>query len=249
MIKKITTEIPNSKDFDRSLNSSYSGKWYSFLSILFGVPFLWLGNDISENSQYITLFILIFSLFTLITPAVFYMKGYFRFFFFSWLVGLVTTIIFSHIVILIAYNIRDYINDIDIFIYSIFTIIYIVDLIKKREKANIYKFILFKSLRDLSFHIDIWLNGIKDTEVDQGMDFALLVMLITGGIVILAGIIFGTGLMTAKLLLNNGFDIIVEAIMSLGIFMISMLILSRFSNETLKLIAAYQVAKELTKIK
>lgn len=249
MIKKITTEIPNSKDLDRSLNSNYSGKWYSFLSILFGVPFLWLGNDISENSQYITLYIFFFSVSFLIIPAVFYMKGYFRFFFVSWLVGLATTVLFSHIVILIAYNIRDYIGHVDMFVYSIFTIIYIIDLIRKREKGNIYKFIIFKSLRNGGFHIDIWLDGLKDTEVDQGMDFALLAMLITGGIVILAGTIFGTGLLTAKLLLNNGFDTLVEAIMSLGIFMIGMLILSRFSNETLKLIAAYQVAKELTKVK
>ena len=98
MIKKITTEIPNSKDFDRSLNSNYSGKWYSFLSILFGVPFLWLGNDISENSQYITLYIFIFLVFFLLIPAIFYMKGYFRFFFVSWLIGLATTVLFSHIV-------------------------------------------------------------------------------------------------------------------------------------------------------
>ena len=66
------------------------------------------------------------------------------------------------------------------------------------------------------------------------------------GVVILVGAIFGSGLMTAKFLLDNGFDIVVELVIGFGMFAFSMVVLSRFIHETLKLIAAYQVKKELT---
>lgn len=125
-------------------------------------------------------------------------------------------------------------------------IVYIINIIKERGKLQKYKSIILGSIKDEEFHIDVWLDKLKSTEVDQGMDFALSVMLIIGGVVIVGGTIFGSGLMTVKILLNSGFDFIVEAIMSLGVLMISMLILSRFTNETLNLIAAYQVKKELT---
>lgn len=125
-------------------------------------------------------------------------------------------------------------------------IVYIINIIKERGKLQKYKSIILGFIKDEEFHIDVWLDKLKSTEVDQGMDFALSVMLIIGGVVIVGGTIFGSGLMTVKILLNSGFGFILEAIMSLGVLMISMLILSRFTNETLNLIAAYQVKKELT---
>jgi len=78
------------------------------------------------------------------------------------------------------------------------------------------------------------------------MSFALWIGLAIFGVVILVGAIFGSGLMTAKFLLDNGFDIVVELVIGFGMFAFSMVVLSRFIHETLKLIAAYQVKKELT---
>lgn len=178
------------------------------------------------------------------------MKGYFRFFLNSWIVGLITIILFLCNAILIAYNVNAYAPYVNIYTIIIFVIVYIINIIKERGKLQKYKSIILGSIKDEEFHIDVWLDKLKSTGVDQGMDFALSVMLIIGGVVIVGGSIFGgsifgSGLMTVKILLNSGFDFIVEAIMSLGVLMISMLILSRFTNETLKLIAAYQVKKEL----
>lgn len=243
MTTRLTTKIPNPNEYKRSLDSNYSGKWYSFISLVFGLPFLWLGNDISGNPQNITLYLFIFLFIYLFIPASYYMRGYFNFFLNSWLIGLITVFLFLYTIILIAYNINAYINYIDTIIIIIFTTVYTIDIFKKREKIQKYESIILASLKNEEFHIGVWLDSLKNTEVDQGMDFALFAMLIVGGVVILAGTIFGSGLMTVKILLNSGFDFIVEAVMSLGVLMLSMLILSRFTNETLKLIAAYQVKK------
>lgn len=245
MITKITTKIPDSNEYKRSLNSNYSGKWYSFLSLAFGLPFLWLGNEISGNKQNITIYLSVLLLIYLFVPALYYMKGYFRFFLNSWIVGLITIILFLCNAILIAYNVTAYAPYVNIYAIIIFVIVFIINIIKERGKLQKYKSMILGSIKDEEFHIDVWLDKLKSTGVDQGMDFALSVMLIIGGVVIVGGSIFGSGLMTVKILLNSGFDFIVEAIMSLGVLMISMLILSRFTNETLKLIAAYQVKKEL----
>lgn len=81
------------------------------------------------------------------------------------------------------------------------------------------------------------------------MSFALWIGLIFFGVVILVGTIFGGGLMTAKVLLNSEFDVIVEMVIGFGMFAFSMVVLSRFTHETLKLVAAYQVNEDLNKEK
>lgn len=79
------------------------------------------------------------------------------------------------------------------------------------------------------------------------MSFALWVGSGIGLLVIIVGTIFGGGLMTAKFLLNSGFNIIVEMVIGLSLFVFSMVVLSRFTHETLKLVAVYQVNRDLNK--
>ena len=172
--------------------------------------------------------------------------AYYWFFINSWLVGFATVLLFAYVTTLNLFRLELYINNFSIYIYSIILIISILEFFEKRKKIIIYKNIISNSIGNHNFYIQNWLKDLEKSEAYQGMSFALWIGLAIFGVVILVGAIFGSGLMTAKFLLDNGFDIVVELVIGFGMFAFSMVVLSRFIHETLKLIAAYQVKKELT---
>ena len=246
MSYKIKTQLPDPNTFADSLNYHCSGKWFAGIALLMGVLGLAMGNLSNELPQWNTLYLIILCCVYLFMPARIYMKGYYWFFINSWLVGFATVLLCAYITILNLFRLELYINNSSIYIYSIILIISILELFEKRKKIIIYKNIIINSIINHTFHIQNWLEELEKREVYQGMSFALWIALFVFGMVILVGTIFGGGLMTAKVLLDNGFDIVVEVVIGFGMFAFSMVVLSRFIHETLKLIAAYQVKKELT---
>lgn len=245
MISKIKTQLPDPHTFTDSLNAHCSGKWFVGIALLLGVGALAFGNSLNELSQWNALYSLIFCCIYLLIPARFYMKGYYWFFINSWLVGLATVVLFSYNTVLYLYRLEGYVNNLNFYIYVIIIIISIIEIVDKRKKLEIYQKIINKSISQHVFYVERWLKELVESEIYQGMSFALWVGLIIFGIVIVVGGVFGGGLMTAKVLLDNGFDIVVEIVIGFGMFAFNMIVLSRFSHETLKLVAAYQVKKKL----
>lgn len=235
MKKQIKTQLPNPDTFKDSLGYHYSGRWYVFVSLL-GVFFLWFGNIVNNNSQKMTLYVLTFCCLYLIIPASLYMKNYYQFFINSWLMGFLTLALYAYIVVIILYRLEKYMHS-SIYIYAI---LFIFQLIDKRKNYNVYLSMIKKSTDENIFYIEKWFNNLEESEVDQGMGFALWIGVAVGAIVILVGTVFGGGLMTAKVLLNSSFDMIVEFVVGFGMFAFSMYILTKFTNETLKLTAAYE---------
>lgn len=246
MSYKIKTQLPDPHTFTDSFNYHCSGKWFAGIVLLMGVLGLAMGNLSNELPQWNTLYLIILCCVYLFVPARIYMKGYYWFFINSWLVGFATVLLFAYVTTLNLFRLELYINNFSIYIYSIILIISILEFFEKRKKIIIYKNIISNSIGNHNFYIQNWLKDLEKSEAYQGMSFALWIGLAIFGVVILVGAIFGSGLMTAKLLLDNGFDIVVELVIGFGMFAFSMVVLSRFIHETLKLIAAYQVKKELT---
>lgn len=244
----INTKLPNPDTFKESLDAHCSGKWYAFVSF-FGVAFLGFGNMLNELPQAITLYIFAFYFIYLIIPTSFYMKGYHWFFVNSWLVGVTTVALFTYAVTLNLYRLEVYIDNLNLYTYAIIFIIFIIDFFEKRRKLIVYRNIISNSIDQHVFYVERWLIDLEESKTYQGMSFALWVGLIILGIVIVVGSMFGGGLMTAKVLLNSGFDFLVEVVIGFGLFGLNMFILSRFTHETLKLVAAYQVSRELNKTK
>lgn len=247
MTSKIKTRLPDPNTFTDSLNYHCSGKWFIGIALLIGIGALAMGNSLTEMSQWNTLYLFLFFCIYLLIPARFYMKGYYWFFINSWLIGFATVALFVYTTTLNLHRLAIHIKQFDLYIYTIIFIIFIVDFFEKRKKLATYRGIISKSINHRVFYIENWLKDLEESEVYQGMGFALWVSVAVGAVVILVGTIFGGGLMTAKVLLSNGFDIIVEIVVGLSMFVFSMIVLSRFTHETLKLISAYQVKKELTK--
>lgn len=246
MSYKIKTQLPDPHTFTDSFNYHCSGKWFAGIALLMGVLGLAMGNLSNELPQWNTLYLIILCCVYLFVPARIYMKGYYWFFINSWLVGFATVLLFTYVTTLNLFRLELYINNFSIYIYSIILIISILEFFEKRKKIIIYKNIISNSIGNHNFYIQNWLKDLEKSEAYQGMSFALWIGLAIFGVVILVGAIFGSGLMTAKFLLDNGFDIVVELVIGFGMFAFSMVVLSRFIHETLKLIAAYQVKKELT---
>jgi len=246
MSYKIKTQLPDPHTFTDSFNYHCSGKWFAGIVLLMGVLGLAMGNLSNELPQWNTLYLIILCCVYLFVPARIYMKGYYWFFINSWLVGFATVLLFAYVTTLNLFRLELYINNFSIYIYSIILIISILEFFEKRKKIIIYKNIISNSIGNHNFYIQNWLKDLEKSEAYQGMSFALWIGLAIFGVVILVGAIFGSGLMTAKFLLDNGFDIVVELVIGFGMFAFSMVVLSRFIHETLKLIAAYQVKKELT---
>ncbi|MGP5194397.1 hypothetical protein ACTXJO_12325 [Psychrobacter celer] len=246
MSYKIKTQLPDPHTFTDSFNYHCSGKWFAGIALLMGVLGLAMGNLSNELPQWNTLYLIILCCVYLFVPARIYMKGYYWFFINSWLVGFATVLLFAYVTTLNLFRLELYINNFSIYIYSIILIISILEFFEKRKKIIIYKNIISNSIGNHNFYIQNWLKDLEKSEAYQGMSFALWIGLAIFGVVILVGAIFGSGLMTAKFLLDNGFDIVVELVIGFGMFAFSMVVLSRFIHETLKLIAAYQVKKELT---
>ena len=246
MSYKIKTQLPDPHTFTDSFNYHCSGKWFAGIALLMGVLGLAMGNLLNELPQWNTLYLIILCCVYLFVPALIYMKGYYWFFINSWLVGFATVLLFAYVTTLNLFRLELYINNFSIYIYSIILIISILEFFEKRKKIIIYKNIISNSIGNHNFYIQNWLKELEKSEAYQGMSFALWIGLAIFGVVILVGAIFGSGLMTAKFLLDNGFDIVVELVIGFGMFAFSMVVLSRFIHETLKLIAAYQVKKELT---
>lgn len=246
MSYKIKTQLPDPHTFTDSFNYHCSGKWFAGIVLLMGVLGLAMGNLSNELPQWNTLYLIILCCVYLFVPARIYMKGYYWFFINSWLVGFATVLLFAYVTTLNLFRLELYINNFSIYIYSIILIISILEFFEKRKKIIVYKNIISNSIGNHNFYIQNWLKDLEKSEAYQGMSFALWIGLAIFGVVILVGAIFGSGLMTAKFLLDNGFDIVVELVIGFGMFAFSMVVLSRFIHETLKLIAAYQVKKELT---
>jgi len=246
MSYKIKTQLPDPHTFTDSFNYHCSGKWFAGIALLMGVLGLAMGNLSNELPQWNTLYLIILCCVYLFVPARIYMKGYYWFFINSWLVGFATVLLFAYVTTLNLFRLELYINNFSIYIYSIILIISILEFFEKRKKIITYKNIISNSIGNHNFYIQNWLKYLEKSEAYQGMSFALWIGLAIFGVVILVGAIFGSGLMTAKFLLDNGFDIVVELVIGFGMFAFSMVVLSRFIHETLKLIAAYQVKKELT---
>lgn len=247
MSHKIKTQLPDPNTFTDALNAHCSGKWFVGLTLLLGVGGFAMGNLKNELSQWSTLYLLIFCCVYLLIPAWVYMKGYYWFFVNSWLVGLGTVILFTYAAALNLHRLGGYINHFNLYIYAITFIVFVIEVFEKRKKLITYKKIINKSISDRIFYVERWLNDLVDSGIYQGMSFALWVGSIIGLLVIIVGTIFGGGLMTAKFLLDSGFDIVVEIVIGFGMFVFSMVVLSRFTHETLKIVAAYQVKKELNK--
>lgn len=246
MSYEIKTQLPDPHTFTDSFNYHCSGKWFAGIALLMGILGLAMGNLSNELPQWNTLYLIILCCVYLFVPARIYMKGYYWFFINSWLVGFATVLLFAYVTTLNLFRLELYINNFSIYIYSIILIISILEFFEKRKKIIIYKNIISNSIGNHNFYIQNWLKELEKSEAYQGMSFALWIGLAIFGVVILVGAIFGSGLMTAKFLLDNGFDIVVELVIGFGMFAFSMVVLSRFIHETLKLIAAYQVKKELT---
>ena len=245
MTSKIKTQLPDPHTFTESLSAHCSGKWFVGIALLLGVGALAFGNSLNELSQWNALYSFIFCCIYLLIPARFYMKGYYWFFINSWLVGLATVVLFSYNTVLYLYRLESYVNNLNFYIYVIIIIISIIEIVDKRKKLEIYQKIINKSISQHVFYVERWLKELVDSGIYQGMSFALWIGSVIGLLVVIAGTLFGGGLVTAKVLLNSGFDIIVELVIGFGMFAFNMIVLSRFSHETLKLVAAYQVKKKL----
>lgn len=240
----IKTQIPDSDEFKKRLNSLYMGKWYAFTFLFFGlIPFY------TEGKSKITSFLIfIFLIIYLILPASTYVKGYYRFFINSWLMGIFSLVLWIYTSTLFLYQIKDIFYRVDVILCLVFTITYFIEVIKKRDQLIAYKRFISNSItvkEDDVFNIKNWFDDLESSGVDKSFGFALGISLIVAIFTIIIGVSFGGGLMTAKVLINSGYDVIVKlAIASFFIFM-GLVVVSFLANDTLKLLAAHQIHRNL----